>query len=55
MFQVGLSASRYLVENKDKGFTAERDLGPIQNGCPFVSYLAYITGAKFEQHHSNLS
>ena len=47
MFQVGLSASRYLVENRDKWFITERDLGPSQNGCSFVSYLAHITGAKF--------
>ena len=26
-----------------------------RNGCHFVSYLAYIIVAKFEQHHFNLS
>ena len=26
-----------------------------QNGCHFFSYLPYITGAKFEQHHPNIS
>ena len=24
------------------------------NGCHFVPYLIYITGAKFEYHHSNV-
>ena len=44
MFQVGLSASpyllRYLVYSRE---------------CQFVSYLEYIIGSKFEQHHSNIS
>ena len=26
-----------------------------QNGCHFVSYLAYIIDAKFEQHHFNIA
>ena len=26
-----------------------------QNGCHFVSYLAYIIGAKSEQRHSNIA
>ena len=54
VFLVGLSASSlYLLENRDDWFIAERVWD--QNGGLFVSYLAYITGAKFERHHSNLS
>ena len=44
---------RYLLHNRE-------GLGPrvipwrYHNGCHFVSYRAYVIGAKFEQHHSNI-
>ena len=44
----------YLVYNREE---LRSRVKPWQrhNGCHFVSYLAYIIGAKFEQHHSNIS
>ena len=61
-FQVGLSTPPYLVVNGDVWFieeSRERDRRrqmpwKHQNGGHFVSYLAYIIGAKFEWDHSNI-
>ena len=45
---------RYLVHNRE-GLRPREIPWQHHNGCHFVSYLAYIIGAKFEQYHSNTS
>ena len=53
------SRTACLFLSGEKWRDCRKGLGPrvkpkqCQNGCHFISYLAYITGAKFEQHHSN--
>ena len=54
------SRTPYLVENGEIWFITQEvgtRLMPWQrlNGCHFVSFVAYIIGAKFEQHHSYIS
>ena len=61
VFHVGLPASRILVKQWRFLVHSRKGLGPRvipwkrPNGCNSVSYLADITGVKFEQHHSNIS
>ena len=40
----------YKIDSKAKPLPSQQ-----HSRCHFVSYLRYITCAKFEQHHSNIS
>ena len=56
-FQVG-QKWRYLVHNRERGWGRKSYHGNVImaiNGCYFVSYMAYIIGAKFEQYHYKMS
>ena len=58
--QGGLFASPYLVKIEifslqQRGAGAKSNTMAMSKWCQFVSYLAYIIGSKFEQHHSNIS
>ena len=61
VFHVGLPVSRLLVKKWRYLVHSRKGLGPRlipwqrPNGCHSVYQLAYITGVKFEQHHSNIS